>query len=315
MDQPTGPIIIRTVAREDRSKALALLFSGFPAHELEERISSTLAAVEAGRLSLDGLLWAWREDGPVGAALSMPQPDGIAMVWPPSLSLDLRDDDAVADALLTRLGADLDAAGIPLSQVLVDVFDDREQQRLHRHGYRQQTELFFLGRSLTEALPARLAEPELSTVTLSECGDRVRFAALLEATYQGTRDCPWMNDLRTGLQALECHQQSGRFDPELWRVFIFDDRDAAICLLNEHPEQDAVELVYFGVAPEFRGRGMGRRLIIDALHTAAERGRSLLFLAVDAENAYANAIYAELGFGELARRRALFRPRGGGAGE
>ncbi|MDZ4688340.1 MAG: GNAT family N-acetyltransferase [Planctomycetaceae bacterium] len=313
--QQTAPLAIRPVARDDWPRALELLFAAFPESELPERISATLAAVDAGRLSLDGLVWAWREGQPVAAALSMAQPDGIALVWPPSMPAEQPDAETIADALLADITMRLDAAGVKLSQVLIDALDDREQVRLQRHGYQQQTELFFLGRSLTEPLPARLTEPALSSVALSDCENRQRFAAIVEATYRDTADCPWMNGLRTGAEALDCHQQTGQYDPGLWRIFMLDGQDAAVCLLAEHPEQDAVELVYFGVVPDFRGRGLGRVLLIDALHAAAARGRAVLFLAVDAKNRYANAIYSELAFGELARRRALFRSRCGLARE
>jgi ribosomal protein S18 acetylase RimI-like enzyme len=315
MDHPRNLLTIHPVARADWPRALPLLFAIFPAEERPERIAATLAAVDAGRLSLDGLIWAWCDGQPVAAALWMPQPDGIALVWPPSMPADQAEAETIADALLIDITARLDAADVSLSQVLIDALDDREQEQLQRHGYRRQTELFFLGRSLTDPLPERNAEPNWSTTALSDGNDRPRFAALVEATYRGTADCPWMNGLRTGAQALDCHQQTGQYDPSLWRIFTIDGRDAAICLLAEHPEQDAVELVYFGVLPEFRGRGLGRAVVTAALHEGQARGRAVLFLAVDGKNRYANAIYSELGFGELARRRALFRSRGGLARE
>jgi GNAT superfamily N-acetyltransferase/nucleotide-binding universal stress UspA family protein len=307
--------MVRSVSRADWPEALALLFAPFAEDERPERIAATLQSVAQGRLSLDGLLWAWRDHRPVAAALTMAQPDGIALVWPPSMLAEQLDAETIADAMLSELTQRLDAAGVKLSQVLVDALDEHEQQRLLRHGYAHQTELFFLGRPLTEPWPAPSPEPALSAISLSACNDEGRFAALLEATYRGTADCPWMEGLRTGAAALACHRLTGRFNPDLWRIFSLEGRDAAICLLAEHPEQDAIELVYFGVVPEFRGRGLGRRLLAEALAVGAARGRSVLFLAVDAQNHYANPLYAELGFGEVARRRALFRPHGGLAGE
>ena len=77
--------------------------------------------------------------------------------------------------------------------------------------------------------------------------------------------------------------------------------------MNEHPDQDAVELVYFGIVPEFRGQGLGRRVLSEGVRAAALTGRAVLFLAVDCGNTYANALYNELGFTELARRRVMVR--------
>jgi GNAT superfamily N-acetyltransferase len=308
-------LTISAVPKEQWPDALALLFATFPADELADRIAATLMAVEVGQLSLNGLRWARRDGVPVAAALTMTQPDGITLVWPPALLIEHRDDEEVADALLAHLTMELDAAGTKFSQVLIDTVDDREQSRLIRHGYQRQTELFFLGRALSEPLPTVSGEASFESITLAECDDRNRFAALLGRTYQGTHDCPWMNGVRTAAEALACHRQSGQHDPALWRIYTSGGDDAALCLLSDHPEQDAVELVYFGVVPEFRGRGLGRRLLHDAVRAAADRNRSVLFLAVDAENRYANLLYSELDFTELARRRALFRECGGSACE
>ena len=44
-----------------------------------------------------------------------------------------------------------------------------------------------------------------------------------------------------------------------------------------------------------------------ALQAAALTGRAAMFLAVDCGNTYANALYGELGFAELARRRVMIR--------
>ena len=78
-------------------------------------------------------------------------------------------------------------------------------------------------------------------------------------------------------------------------------------MMNEHPDQDAIELVYFGILPEFRGQGLGREVLTDGVHAASLTGRSVLYLAVDCGNIYANALYSELGFVELARRRVMLR--------
>ena len=71
-----------------------------------------------------------------------------------------------------------------------------------------------------------------------------------------------------------------------------------------------MELTYFGIVPEFRGRGLGRKILIDAVRAAAIAGRSVIFLAVDCGNTYANALYSDFGFAELARRRVMIRSSG-----
>lgn len=82
-------------------------------------------------------------------------------------------------------------------------------------------------------------------------------------------------------------------------------------LLNEHPEQSAVELVYFGVAPAARGRGYGQNALIHALNNATAMGRATRLPLVDSQNRFAINVYANLGFSHLSRRQALFRWPGG----
>ncbi len=56
------------------------------------------------------------------------------------------------------------------------------------------------------------------------------------------------------------------------------------------------------LAPEVRGRGVGRRLVAFALTQAAELGIRTLHLEVETDNARATRIYREAGFEETGRR-------------
>lgn len=302
------------VPPEDRESALALLFQEFSEVERRERIAATLQAVSDGRFSLDGFVQALVGHERAGVALTLSQPDGVTLVWPPAVTVDSPVSvNLLFSRLLEFVCQRLDADGSRLGQVLLNEHEEHLAERLRPFGFTAESRLFFLGRTLQDgsALPA----VELSRVGFSP-ETAGRFARLIEATYRGSRDCPLLEGLRTGEEALASHRQSGVFRPEHWQIFTETTsaggaEDVAICLLNEHPEQDAVELTYFGVAPEWRGQGWGRKVICDAVQRAAAIGRGTMFLAVDAENHYANAIYAELSFVELARRQVLFRPCAG----
>lgn len=307
-------IVISPVAPADWPAALRILFARFPEDEQSSRREATLRAVEAGKLSLDGLRWAWHNGMPVGAALAMEQPDGITLVWPPIVTCGADDIAVVESALLKEVTQQLDQSPAKLGQILFDPAELTDLASYTEHGFRHSTDLFFVARNLQEPF-ARCELRDLQPEPFDERVNLDRFAALIEATYQDTQDCAWLEGLRTGHEALASHKLSGHWRPELWRMYRVDGVDACGLLLNEHPDQDAVELVYFGVTPRFRGRGYGRILLSEALILAAGCGRSLLFAAVDVENHSANALYAEAGFVELARRTALFRFPGGLARE
>ena len=60
-----------------------------------------------------------------------------------------------------------------------------------------------------------------------------------------------------------------------------------------------------GVVPECRGLGLGRALIVRALHGFAARGYRRVYLEVTADNAAALALYRDVGFRPV---RTLYKP-------
>lgn len=298
---------ISFVAPEDRAIALRLLFARFPLEEQQSRLTEALRSVERGTLNLDCLLLAKENDQPVGVTLAMHQQDGITLIWPPVLTCRAVDQTAVEDGLLHRLCDEVDGAKSKLAQALLDPDDVAETELLRRHGFDHLGDMFFIARTLTEQdfeLSANDGEFDYETFTEANAD---RFASVIERTYQGSLDCPFLDGFRTGADALVSHRLPGSFDPNGWRLYRIGSEDVGVLLMNEHPEQDAIELVYFGIVPEFRGRGLGRKVLAHGLQAAAITGRVALYLAVDSGNTYANALYGELGFAELARRRVMIR--------
>jgi ribosomal protein S18 acetylase RimI-like enzyme len=62
-----------------------------------------------------------------------------------------------------------------------------------------------------------------------------------------------------------------------------------------------------GVHPDWRGRGIGRRLLQACLDKAAAKGLTRIVLEVRADNAAAIALYGQLGFEVEARQRDAMR--------
>lgn len=69
---------------------------------------------------------------------------------------------------------------------------------------------------------------------------------------------------------------------------------------------DEAELLSLAVAPEVRGRGLGRRLAEDGLARVREAGARACYLEVRPTNAPALALYRSLGFREIGRRRRYY---------
>ncbi len=70
---------------------------------------------------------------------------------------------------------------------------------------------------------------------------------------------------------------------------------------------DEAEIANLAVAPEWRRRGVARRIVDRVFAAAATAGVRTVFLEVRESNAGAIALYAAAGFTEVARRRAYYR--------
>jgi ribosomal-protein-alanine N-acetyltransferase len=74
--------------------------------------------------------------------------------------------------------------------------------------------------------------------------------------------------------------------------------------------EDEAHLANLAVAPEFRRRGLGRRLVRAVLEEAARRGTRWIRLEVRESNAAARALYQALGFRPVGRRRSYYADNG-----
>lgn len=169
-----------------------------------------------------------------------------------------------------------------------------------------------LGRSYTPrgyepALPGGITLRPLSVIpgTLDE--HRPMLVGMLEETYIETLDCPALCGLRETGDILDSHLAVGQFDPSMWFLVMDGSRPAGCVLLSEVPDQRAYELVYFGLAPRIRGRGLGGRLLEIATRRVAARGGEALLCAVDRDNAPAVHLYERAGFKPFGERSALVR--------
>lgn len=292
-------------AQNEYEPALRLLFAQLPPAEQKAAISDVLSALRRGRIAHHAVLVAKCDGQIVGSILFMMQQDRTAFVWPPAAAQS-RHVPAADDGLLQEVIRRIDSAEAWIGQCLLDLNRHTERQILERNGFRHLTDLRFLVRRL-EHFPSAppilgpVCEP-LESITYEPGVNDARFARLIERTYVKTRDCPELEGTRTGEQALVSHQMSGEYEPERWKLYRWNDQDAGVLLMNDHPEQSAWEVVYLGVAHDCRGHDLGRRMLYQGLAAARAAQRSSVLLAVDCRNEYAGKLYDDLGFAECDRR-------------
>lgn len=302
-------LVVHPATNDQQVPALRLVFGHLPSEEREFRVADVRAAFNNGAIPPRNLIVAERGQRLVGAILAVVQPDRTAFVLPPMvLPTEAAARQHIADELLQAVCRRIDSAGALLGQSLVAPEDWQERDDLTRNGFPQVADLSLRQRLLDEPLPP-LPQIPLTSQSFDPAQDTERLMRLLERTYVGTLDCPALNGLRSAADAVVSHQAAGRFDPALWRIYRDEGQDVAAVLLNPHPDQQAWEVVYFGLVPEIRGRGYGRLLMLAALHAAQKAGVGSVFLAVDTQNRYAMRVYEQLGFVEVAVRAVHLRRR------
>jgi len=141
------------------------------------------------------------------------------------------------------------------------------------------------------------------------------FIEALDGSYEDTLDCPELCGMRATADVLQSHRATGQFDGRLWWALLEGEGAVATLMLNPCPEQRTVELVYLGLSPRARGRGLGRRLLVMGLRKAcASRGGWDVACAVDERNVPARKLYDVMGFQVFGRRCAMVYLVGSGGG-
>ncbi len=132
------------------------------------------------------------------------------------------------------------------------------------------------------------------------------FRAVLQATYEGSLDMPELDGARGLDDILEGHRAAGLFLPERWQLGrIPGEPDAAaVLLMAEVPTRDSWEVIYLGLTPAARGRGLGRAVLRRALELARAH-TPRLELAVDLRNTPAVRLYRATGF-TIRDRRTVY---------
>lgn len=295
-------------SRQQR-EALEVLFGGGPGP-----VDRFLAYAAATGLSLRGLWSAFNGPELVASVLAAPSPGRTAtlLVTSPRSDADIETVAGLVDHA-ARHGAEIDVA---LVQALVEPGRARELAAFERGGLRRIAMLRAMERPRPRrgefTMPALPAGLELESFRDGLAGDTIE---ALERSYIDTLDCPGLTGLRRGADILAGHRGSGRFDPSLWtlvraRCGSRAGRIIATCLMNPQPASNAVELVYLGIDPEFRGKGLGGILLARGLDAVSRRPERRVTLAVDDANLPALALYRRFGFHGDVARAALVRAVG-----
>lgn len=211
----------------------------------------------------------------------------------------------LAVAACTR-GSQLD---VDIVQSLLDPAEVLSLELLTAGGMRVIGTLAYLERSCGKDAPVRAPElPPGVSIEAWDPEDRATLERLLEESYVDTRDCPGLAQMRDTRDILDGHLATGTFEPGMWWILSDGSGPCGVALLSAVPSAQCVEVVYFGLSPRVRGRGLARALLAHALARLRGRSERTVALACDERNAAAMRLYARAGFSKRLARTALVAP-------
>lgn len=194
---------------------------------------------------------------------------------------------------------------VHLAQVLVDPGNYPARRLFNQCGFSDLAELLYLQANVRHVppptMPMGFSWETYSPVT------HPAFIETIQQSYIDSLDCPALTGLRSMEDVIASHKASGEFDPNQWFLLREQQTPVAALLLAEAPRSDAMELVYLGLTPAARGRGLGALLLRKAMWVTQERGISRLSCAVDATNTPALKLYYRHGMERVGSKQALIR--------
>ncbi len=111
------------------------------------------------------------------------------------------------------------------------------------------------------------------------------FVRIVDQTYKGTLDVPELDGVRSTTETLNGYASAGwlrGIDRDWWLVS--DGSQWIGCLLLCRHSRSLVELLYVGLIPEFRSRGLSKRVLEFLVQWGRVNGIKRILLAVDARN-------------------------------
>jgi len=309
-----GPPQVRRPSPDERRASLAVLMTGRPTPD-DPTVDHFLQFIQQQGMSLDGLWASFDQQTPVSATLIIPSSGRAAVTFLSPIITRRHIADTVM--LIKTAIEHQDAKKVSLIQSLLDPTQRHEREALTKAGFIYLASLVYMrgscgGKSaatLDDQLNHSETELMLDDQPLTAFNWREdRFQAFADAictSYEDTQDCPGLVGLREIQDIIAGHKAVGRFDSRFWTAWFLGDQPVGVLLLNPLADQRELELVYLGLAPAFRGKGLATELMRRAAALATSHNYAGIHLAVDEQNTPAVKLYRTLGYRAMARKVAM----------
>lgn len=296
----SGPLWIGPIAENDRAEALQWVSEEIPP-EMEESLEEKK---ESGGRPTNWLFWGvYRGRELLGVQMAYLQPGRTAVIWVPRLRPQQGLE--VALVLIEGVCQELAGRGVHLVYSFLETDTGVESRLMQIAGFSRLAQLLYLV-SPKEEFPSLCPGCSLCFEPYSG-QNHARLVRTMESTYIQTLDCPLLNQKRDIEDVLAGYRATGIHRPELWQIVRSGQEDVGCLLLTDHPELESLELVYMGLIPSARGKGLGMEMARYAQWLTYVFGRGQLLLGVDAQNWPALRVYAAVGFRQWANRMVYGR--------
>jgi ribosomal protein S18 acetylase RimI-like enzyme len=310
-----GRITIEPVPAGQEARAVRFLAAGRGRDASARGRADALATLLERRERPWRLWWARRRRRCLAAAVLLEQAGGVGFLQAAGAEAPGVDAAALTETV-RRLSIDACARGLRFVQALADGDAAADERVWAAAGYTFLAELVYLRKDVSRPSAAEPTDGGALAWRAYGQFDEVELVRVLDATYVGSQDVPLLAGLRTTEQIIAAHKASGEFRAEAWLLAQRAGRPIGCVLVNDIPAASRADVTYLGVVPAARGQGLGRTLLRRAARDARVRGRTVLTLAVDAQNSYARRVYDAEGLEVAGRRRAhVFAPRRAGGAD
>jgi ribosomal protein S18 acetylase RimI-like enzyme len=300
----TDALEARTARVAEIETAVAILLGTDPAQVPAENIHNFVSMAAERGLNLDDL-WICQSNGKVLWVMLPVISPGKTMLLlsPPWLPKNLPMG-AVQRVVDAACGFH-QRGGIELAQLLIDPAAKSMKQVYVQLGFTDLAELIYLQREVKKIVSLPPLPPSIQMVNYSP-ELHGQFVQTIARSYEQSLDCPGLSGMRDMEDVVTGHK-GVEFNPDIWFLMLIDGQPAGVLLMGTATHANALELVYLGLVPEARGKGLGDILVNLALLTVYRQNRSDLTLAVDSRNTPATRLYYRHGLKKVGTRAALVK--------
>lgn len=300
--EPSGKADYRPARIDETQRALALILGTSEEPAAEAQVLEFLQFAHQRSIDVHDLWVIAIGNRLVWAMLPIISPGHTALLLMPPA----RPDSASVRPLIESVCEYVETRGVTLAQVMLDPADAPGRSIFVNHGFREMAHLIYLQTAVPGHIAAVSPPESFWWQTYSE-QTHAGFEQTILESYQQSLDCPALNGMRNISDVIKGHQAAGEFNPRFW--FLLSERDVprAVLLLSRVPRTDSAELVYLGLTPAARRRGISDLLMRQALWATHEMGLNRLTLAVDSNNVPALRLYHRHGMQQIGVKLAMMR--------